>query len=245
MDSGDLTISAGDFARAVVENASAGGHCPQMPGDLGRLADGTWTCQFPSTVPGTVVPLKLAVIREQWVVTVEQPEPNRLVLKRACGGGLWGALSGKKGGFEVTIQLPNPGRLVGEITIVGKLYGVPDREFTKQAMDLLPQLIVQIRRELKNVDDRRKHPRVAAGFGVTLYPIHSDGGIDLPIHARCRDVSIGGLCVATDVPLPTKYAYATFDGVGPTSGQAILVRFLRTQAVNRECLSGGQYRTDL
>jgi hypothetical protein len=58
-------------------------------------------------------------------------------------------------------------------------------------------------------------------------------------------VSLGGLCVATDGPLPTRYCYAAFDGVGPVAGQAILVRFLRTQAVNRRCVSGGQFRTDL
>jgi len=248
MESDEPTLSPADFARVVVEHAAGGGHPPQMPGDLGRLPDGTWVCQFPSTVPGTVVPLKLAVIRDDWKVTVDQPDPTRIVLKRACGGGggLWGAFSGKKvSGFEVVIRLPHPGRVVGEVTVTGALYGTPDRDFTKQAQDLIPQLIVQIRRELKNVDDRRRHPRLAAGFGITLYPIHGAGGIDVPVHARCRDVSLGGLCVATESPLPTKYVYATFDGVGATAGQAILVRILRTQPVNRECLCGGQYRTDL
>jgi hypothetical protein len=86
---------------------------------------------------------------------------------------------------------------------------------------------------------------VAAGFAATLYPIHSHGGIDVPIPGRCRDVSIGGLCFATDAPPPTKYVYAAFDAIGMTAGQAILVRILRTQTANRECLCGGQYRIDL
>jgi hypothetical protein len=158
---------------------------------------------------------------------------------------LWGSFSGKKSGFEVIIRLPNTGRDVGEIAVTGALFGTPDREFSRQAADLIPQLITQVRRELKNVEDRRKHPRLSAKFMVTLYPIHGNGGIDVAIHARCRDVSMGGICVATDAPLSTKYAYAAFDEVGPTTGQAILVRFLRSQPVNRECVSGGQYRVDL
>ncbi len=245
MGSDELTLDASEFARAITEHAASGGHLPQMPGDLGRLADGSWICQFPSTVPATVVPLKLGLIRDDWRMTLDQPEPLRLVLRKTCSVGLWGSLSGKKSGFEVVICLPNPGRVVGEVTVTGALFGTPDRDFARQALDLVPQLITQVRRELKNVDDRRKHPRIAANFQATLYPIHGDGGIDVPVHARCRDVSLGGLCVATDAPLPTRYAYATFDGIGPTAGQAILVRFLRSQAVNRECVSGGQYRMDL
>jgi serine/threonine protein kinase len=247
MDSRNPTISPLDFSRSVVEHAAGGNYIPQLPGDLGQLADGTWVCQFPSTVPATVVPLKLAVIREHWGVSIDQPEPGRINLRRSCGGGgFWGSLSGKKSsGFEVVIRMANAGRTVGEIVVTGALYGTPDRDFSQQSMDLIPQLIAQVRRELKNVDDRRRHPRIAAKFMVTLYPIHSAGGIDVPIHARCRDVSLGGLCVATESPLPTKYAYAAFDGIGMTAGQAILVKFLRSQAANRECQSGGQYRADL
>lgn len=185
------------------------------------------------------------MIRETWGVTVEQADPARLVLRRAAGGGFWSSFSGKKGGFEVVVRLPAAGKVVGEITVTGGLYGTPDREFAAQAHDALPRLITDVRRELRNVDDRRKHPRVAANFAVTLYPIHGDGGIDVPVHARCRDVSLGGLCVASDAPMPTKYVFATFDGVGATAGQAILVRIVRVQTANRECLSGGQYRADL
>jgi serine/threonine protein kinase len=247
MGSNEPTISAMDFARTVVEHAAGGSYVPQLPGDIGQLADGTWVCQFPSTVPSTVIPLKLSVVRENWGITIDQPDPGRITLKRSSGGGgFWGSISGKKAsGFEVVIRLPGGGRTVGEIVVTGALFGTPDREFTQRATDLIPQLITQIRRELKNVDDRRQHPRLAAKFKVTLYPIHSAGGIDVPIHARCRDVSVGGLCVATESLLPTKYAYASFDGIGLTSGQAILVRFLRSQSMNRECVSGGQYRVDL
>ncbi len=245
MEAEYLGIDPTDFARCVVEHAAAGGYVPQMPGDLGQNADGTWVCQFPTTVPAAVVPLKLAVLREQWGITIDQPDPSHIILRRVCAAGIWGSFSGKKSGFEVTIRLPSAGRVVGEVSVTGSLFGTPDRDFTSKSMDLLPQLISHVRRELKNVEDRRRHARMAAKFAVTLYPIHGDGGVDVAIHGRCRDVSVGGICVATESPLATKYAYAAFDGVGPTAGQAILVRFSRSQPGNRECLTGGQYRTDL
>ena len=246
MEDSGVTLDPSDFACAVVLHAADGAHVPEMPGDLGQLPNGTWVCQFPSTVPGTVVPLKLAVVREQWGLTIEQPSPALIVLRRTTSsGGLWNAFSGKKFGFEVKIQLPNAGRAVGEISVTGSLFGTPDREFTQKSIDWIPQLMTQLRRELKNVEDRRRHQRIPASLMVTLYPIHGDGGIDVAIHARCRDISFGGLCVATDAQLPTKYAYAAFDGISMTAGQAILVRFLRSQAVNRECHHGGQYRVDL
>jgi hypothetical protein len=247
MEAGEPSISPGDFARCVVEHAAGGGYFPQLPGDLGQGANGTWVCQFPSTVPASVIPLKLVVVRERWGITIEQLDAATISLKRVCAGGsFWGSFSGKKSsGLEVILRLAGVGRSLGEITVTGALFGTPDKEFSRQAMDLIPQVITQVRRELKNVEDRRRHPRLSTSCTVTLYPIHSDGGIDVPIHARCRDVSMGGICVASESPLPTKYSYATFDGVGGTAGQAILVKFLRTQLVNRECLSGGQYRVDL
>ena len=80
---------------------------------------------------------------------------------------------------------------------------------------------------------------------MTLYPIHSAGGIDEPLLGVCRDVSLGGICVATDAPLTTKYAYGVFDDIEETAGFAILIRFLRSTVSGRDCLLGGQFRVDL
>ncbi len=247
LESNTHILTPAEFARAVVDHAAAGAHIPLMPGDMGRLADGTCVCQFPSTVTPAVVPFKLGVVRETWGVSLEQPEPTRLILRKAAPNtGFWGSLSSKKpSGFEIIVQIPPPGRGVGEVTVTSGLYGTPDREFVKKAQDAIPRMIAEVRRELKNVDDRRKHPRVSVNFGVTLYPMHSDGGIDTKVVARCRDVSLGGLAFASDTPLPTKYAYALFDSIEPVSDQAILVKVLRTLAVGRECVTGCEYRVDL
>lgn len=245
MAAGEPHLSAADFTRAVFDHAAAGQPPPEFPDDVRPTADGSWLCQFPSTVPVAVVPIKLAVVRETWGLTAEQPEPHRIVLRRVAAAGFWGALSGKKSGFEVVVHLPPPGRAVGEVVVVGRLYGSPDRDFTAQAGQAVPQIIGDIRRELKNVEDRRKQPRVPADMGLTLYPIHSDGGIDAAIRGRCQDVSIGGLAFLAERPVPTKYAYVAFDGVEATAGLAILVRVLRSQPTGREFQCAGLYRTDL
>jgi hypothetical protein len=243
---GDDRADPADFINAVVQRAAEGAYIPQMPGDIGRLADGSWFCRFPSTVSQSVVPLKLVVLHETWGISIEQPAPNRIVLRKTQNNArLWGAIPGsKKNGIEVTVRMPE-GVGVGEITISGTLFGSPSGDFARQAPDFIPRLMAEVRSQLANVDDRRKHPRLAANFPITLYPIHSAGGIDVPIRGMCRDVSLGGICVATETPIPTKYAYGVFDDVEPTAGFAILIRFLRTTPAGRDCLLSGQFRVDL
>jgi serine/threonine protein kinase len=238
---------ADEVVRLVLEHAAAGAHVPQIAGDLGRLPDGTWLCRFPSTIPASVVPIKLAALGEHWGVSVEQPEPTRLVVRHTVGaGGFWKALSKKKGsGYEVTIQLPTTNRAVGEVTVTGSLFGNPPRDVIAQAQDVVPKIIAEIRSELKNVEDRRKHPRIPANFPVAVYAIHSDGGIDPPVLGFCRDVSAGGLCVVLKSPPATKYFYAAFDGIAETANHAILARTVRVQTTTTECACGAIFRTDL
>ncbi len=243
MESDELPLDPQSFAEAVVAAAAGGGYVPHIPGDLGRLADGGWVCQFPSTVPAAVVPLKLSVIGEQWGVSVEQPEPTRLLLKRNAGGG--GLFGGKKFGFEVTISLSATRRAVGEVTAAVRLFGTPDQKFARDAQDLMPKLLADVRTQLGNVQDRRRSPRVAWNTAITLYPVHSDGSIDTAVPTWCRDVSVGGLGFVVAAPLPTKYVYVAFPGATATAGQAVLTRLMRVRSSIRESVYGGQYRTDL
>jgi serine/threonine protein kinase len=243
MSSNELSPDPLSYVQAVMAAAAGGGHVPQMPGDVGRLADGTWVCQFPSTVPASVVPLKLSVVREVWGVTVEQPDPAHLVLRRTGGGG--GLFGGKKFGYEVSVLLPTGGKAVGEVTVLGRTFGNVDAKFGREAQDVLPKILADVRIQLGNVQDRRQYPRLSCGLGLTLYPLHSDGTIDAAVPVKCRDVSLGGLGFATATPLQTKYAYATFAGVADTAGQAILLRLTRVQTFGHERHYGAQYRTDL
>jgi hypothetical protein len=240
-------VSAEDYTLAVVRAAAGGAHVPQLPGDLGRTVDGTWVCRFPSTVPAQVVALKLSILKETWAVAVDQSEPGRVVLRRAAGGGLWSSLSGKKGGFEVVVQMPKGGRSVGEMTLSGAVFGTPDRQFLQAAQDVIPRLLTDVRRELGNVQDRRRAPRLAATFPMTVHPLHSDGTADPAVRGTCLDVSAGGLAFTTREPIATKYAYLEFDGLVDTAGLAVLVRVVRSVSPigSQGAVYGAQYRTDL
>jgi hypothetical protein len=243
MDTGEPCPEPHAYVSAVVRAAANGGQVPNAPGELGRLADGTCVCQFPSTVPAAVVPLKLAVVRDYWGVGIEQPDPTQLVLRRTAGGG--GLFGGKKFGYEVTVLMPTGGKPVGEITLLGRTFGSPDQKCLREAADVIPKLIDTVRGQLANAQDRRRHPRVACGLAIALYPVHSDGAVDPAINTRCRDVSVGGLGFATSVPLQTKYAYVAFPGVAATAGHAVLIRLVRSQSLGTERQYGAQFRTDL
>lgn len=243
MASNEMSPDPQSFAQAVLLASAAGGHVPQLPGDVGRLSDGTWVCQFPSTVPASVVPLKLSVVREVWGVSVEQPDPAHLILRRTCGGG--GLFGGKKYGYEISVLLPTGGKAVGEVTVLGRTFGAGDVRFAREAQDVLPKILLDVRGQLGNVQDRRQHPRIACGLGLMLYPLHSDGTVDAALAVKCRDVSLGGLGFSTPTALQTKYAYAAFAGVAATAGQAILLRLMRVQTLGHERHYGAQYRTDL
>ena len=243
----EVHLTARQFAAAVVEVAANGAYVPELPGDLGRLPDGTSVCQFPSTVPPQVAPLKLAVVREYWNLPMDQPDPSKLVFRKAAAASLWGSFSGKqRAAMEVVVNLPKPGKTVGEVTVTGSVIGTPDGAFARSALDAIPKVIADVRRELGNVEDRRKHPRLATNMPVTIYAMHSDGGIDPPIAGRCRDVSAGGIGFVTAEPLKTKYVYVSFDGVAAASGLAFLVQLVRKTpaAHGREVAYGGQYRMD-
>jgi serine/threonine protein kinase len=243
MDSGEEALDPYTFATAVVATAAGAGQVPTNPGEVGRLADGTWVCQFPSTAPPTVVPLKLSVVRDHWGVSIEHPDPSHVVMRRTVGGG--GMFGGKKFGYEVSVRLPPVGRAVWEVTVLGRTFGQPDPKCAREAADVLPKMLESVRGQLGNAQDRRRHPRLACGLAATVYPIHSDGGIDAPVDVRCRDVSIGGVGFAAHAAVPTKYLYITFPAVAATAGQAILLRLIRATTVGTERHYGAQYRTDL
>jgi hypothetical protein len=151
----------------------------------------------------------------------------------------------RKAGLEVVVRMPDPSHAIGEVTVTGQVYGSPGGGFVRTAENSIPQIIEEVRRQLRTAEDRRKHPRVAADFSVLLSPIHSDGGIDPAIPARCKDVSAGGVRLVTPGPITTRYMYAAFDGVPATAGLAILVKLIWRKKSDQGLVIGGQFRTDL
>jgi serine/threonine protein kinase len=239
------SVSADDFAHAIVCAAAGAAHVPQMPGDLGRTGDGTWVCRFPSTVLAQVAALKLSVLKETWSVAVEQTEADRVVLRRVATGGWFS--SKKKAGFEVVVRLLKAGRSVGEVAVTGDIFGAPDKPFLQAAHDVIPRLMADVRRELGNVPDRRRAPRIATNVPVTVHPLHSDGTADEAVRATCLDVSSGGVAFSTHDLIETKYAYLEFDAIPDVAGLAVLVRVVRSVSPtgSQAAVYGVQYRTDL
>jgi serine/threonine protein kinase len=228
-------VEAHAFAAAVLQAATAGRAAP--------APDGALVSRFPSTVPASVVPLKLAVLCETWGVALEQPEPSRVVLRRTLGGG--GFFGGKKHGLEVVVELPNGGRPVGEITATGRTFGPTDAKAARQADELLPKILADVRAQVGNAPENRERPRIPCELPVALYPLHSDGAVDLPIPATCRDASLDGLALHPTRSLKTKYAYAAFAGVAAVEGLAILVRVVGVEGASGARRYGVQFRTDL
>jgi serine/threonine protein kinase len=236
-------LDAQSFAAAVVE-AAAGGPVQQLPGEVALLPGGAWLCRFPTNVPASVVPLKLAVVHELRGAEVEESAPGRLVLRRSeAAGGFFGGK--RKQGFELNVALPSPEAGVSEVTIEARLFGPPDAKFARDMAEVLPKVLAEVRAELGTVPDSRRHPRIPCEIAAAIYPLHSDGAIDSPLPATCRDASLDGISLNSPRTLKTKYAYVTFDGAPAVAGQAILVRLIRVDGPRGARQYGLQYRTDL
>ncbi|QEL20938.1 serine/threonine-protein kinase [Limnoglobus roseus] len=240
------TIWADQIIDSVLAKAAAGGHAPKMPGDVGRRTDGTWVSRFPTTMHSSMLALKCEpMIDAGWFDEVAQTDTHQFALRQYIqAGGLWGRLSGKKSGLEVTINWPTS-RGCGEVELLGNLFGTPDAAFVRDSLDVLPKLMAEVRAQLQNVEDRRKTPRLPTNLPVTLYPIGDDGAVLPVINARCRDVSAGGLCCTTAVQPETRYCFAAFEGCGVADGMAVLLRLQRVQPNGYEYVLSGKFRTDL
>jgi hypothetical protein len=241
------------MVRALVAAADGEMAPPADPSAVTRLPDGTWECRFLTTLDPRIAKVKLDVLWERGGVIMDCREDNRVIFRRLSVAAQPASvrLFGKKpppqpeSGFEVVVDLPQPGLPVGGVVATGRVFGTPSPEFARLAPEVVVSLIEDARRELNNAPERRQHPRVRAGFPVTLFPIHSNGRVEPPLSGRCRDVSAGGLALSLAAKPPTKYVYVTFDGVRGTAGLALLLQLLRVERAPDGVLAGGRFRLDL
>lgn len=246
----DIGRSPSQFVRTVVQTAEAREGSASGQGTVVRLPDGTWTCRFLSSIDPRVAQVKLDLLWEEGGVTKDSSNANRVVfrqpLRTPVKTGLFGATLMKEtnSGLEVIVQLPEPGRGPSEILATGNLYGSPPPDFAQSAERVILKLLDGVRRELNNIDERRKHPRIPATFPVSVFSLHPDGRVDPPISARCKDVSGGGLAILAPSKPPTRHMYVAFDDVPGTTGQAVLVQIVRTERREDEVLVTGRYRLD-
>lgn len=234
-----------ELAEAVVRAAVPGGGRPPGPGELTRTPEGGWACRFPAKALGGMAHLKLEAFCQQWQMESDLTDPQRPTLRRLQPQGFFGKLSGKQAGVEVIVHLPPPERSVGEVTIEARLFGTPDAAFTRSAQTAMPQMVDEMRTTFQNVLERRTAVRVPVDFLMELYPLANTGQVLPAIPARCRDVSAGGVCFATRVPIHTSYVYVAFVGVGAAAGFAILTRVLRVTLQGEEQVIGGRYKMEV
>ncbi|QJW93289.1 serine/threonine-protein kinase [Frigoriglobus tundricola] len=238
---------------AILRAAEARTGGPAALGAVSCGADGTWTCRFLTTIDPRVARVKLDLLWEEGGVAMDLRSEQRVVFRRLApqppSSGWFGSV-GKKAkapdsGLEVSVELPETSHGIGEVTVIGKYFGNPPPDFTKSGEKVIVKLIDGIRRTLNNVEDRRKHPRVPAPFPLELFPIHSDGHVEPPIPAVCRDVSAGGMAFVCKVDPPTKHLYVTFDGVAGTAGLGVLIQIITSEWQENEVLITSRYRLDL
>ncbi|HEV3439220.1 MAG TPA: PilZ domain-containing protein, partial [Gemmata sp.] len=238
------------FVGAVMQTAETREGASELGGVVIRLPDGTWSCRFLSSIDPRVAQVKLDLLWEEGGVTMDARNVGRVVFRRPLmapvKAGLFGGTSMKdtNSGLEVVVQLPEPGRGASEILATGNLYGAPPADFAHTAERVIVKLLDGVRRELNNIEERRKHPRIPVAFQASLFPLHPDGGIDPPIAARCKDVSRGGLAILAPSKPPTRHMYVAFDDVPGTAGLAVLVQIIRTERRDDEVLVTGRFRLD-
>jgi eukaryotic-like serine/threonine-protein kinase len=215
------------------------------PDALGRLPNGTWVFRFRSTHPISVARHKLESLKsDEWFDEITDRSANLFLLRRFASTGLLSRFGGgKKSGLEMDVAWPS-GR-GGEVTLVARIFGEPDPKFTRGVAEAMPRLFSEVKHLLKAGDERRKDARIPIDLNVTVYPMKDDGEILPAIAARTKNVSAGGFCIATKMPMPTRYVYCEFPEVGGVSGLAILSKIIRSQPSSSEHLFAGKFRVDL
>ncbi len=245
--SGEIARPADQVVRTIFQSASAGFLVPPEPGTVLRAPDGTWVCKFVSTIHPKIAPVKLDLLWEEGGVTMDTRQEGYVVFQRPAPAptGFFAPRTKPKCGFEVVVQLYPQSAMIGEVLVIGRFYGDPPQSFIDESERSLMKLIEGVRLQLNNTSERRKYPRVPTDLSVTVFPLHSDGGVDPPFAAQCKDISQCGVALRLPGKPPARYGYLFFDGIPAVGNLAVLAKFVRSEWVNDELVVGAQYRLDL
>ena len=246
----DPDLEPDEMVRAILVAAKSTAPPDPAPG----ATDGTWSRRFLTTVDPRIARVKLDTLWEQDPGLSMTGSRNEVVFRHvfpAASGtsGLFGGFTKKAppppSGYEVTVQLPEAGGAVRDVVVTGRLFGSPTSEQARDAAKPIVALLDGVCDILGNHRERRKHPRIPAGFSVTVFPIHSDGRVECPLSGQCLEVSAGGASVRTTAPLSTSYAYLAFEGVRGTTGLAILISVVRPPTRENGFVLAARYRLDM
>ena len=102
----------------------------------------------------------------------------------------------------------------------------------------------EIKNQLQTKVERRAHPRFPADFPVLAYPYYTDGEVGPPIAGQCRDISEGGIRIASPVPIRASQIYVEFKDLDDVAGSAVLVQITRTgqDSGGEEFITVGRFR---
>jgi hypothetical protein len=217
--------------------------------EITRRADGKWACRFLSSIDPRVAQVKLQLLLEEHEVSMDPPDAGLIVFRKThttvVKNGFFGSsVKETKWGLEVEVQLPDPGQGIVELMAIGSIFGDPPPEFPKSAEEIITKLLDGIRRELNNLEERRKSPRLPTNFPVTLFALHPNGQVEAAMAGRCRDISEGGLSLLAASEPVTRHFYVSFDNVAELAGLAVLVQVLRTEPSKNEFRIGCRFRLD-
>jgi hypothetical protein len=236
---------AAALIETIVRAVSPGGVLPGARGTPARSPDGSWTVRFPLRALAAVARLKLDVLREQWQADLIDHDETTFILRKQAQAKFWGRMAGKKGGLELVVRLSGLEQPIGEAEVTGRLFGAPEPNFARTAGDAMPEMMDSLRKQLQNVEERRAAVRVPADVPVTLFSIHGDGGVRAPVAARCRDVSMGGICCLSPARPEASHVFVAFDGLDAIAEWAVLMRLNRCRSEGNAHVVAGRFRTDL
>jgi serine/threonine protein kinase len=241
-----------DMVRAVLAAATKSSSQP-APTQATCLPNGTWESRFLTTIDPRVASVKLDLLVEPRKVIKEVTDDGRIIFRKIAPvsptpSGL--SFFGKKpspptlGGIEVVIEFPKPSTSGGEVVAVGRVFGTPPPEFEKESTQAITSFLDEVRRQLNNLPDRRKHPRIPTDLRITLFPVHVDYRVAGPVSGRCENVSAGGMALVADAAIPTKHAYVTFEDVRGTTGLAVLLQIITSNRQENDILITGRFRLE-
>jgi PilZ domain len=227
---------------------AAAGYDPAVhfsPDDILRDATGAWVGRFPSSVDPRVGLVKLALIREQFGIPAEPLDERRVAFREAApAAGLFGFGKKAPSGFEVTVEFPDPRARTADVLVTGRVFGKPPADFTQKAEVAIVRIMEAIRGQLNTVRDRREDPRVPAEIPLFLFPLHSDGRVDVAVPGTSVDVSAGGLALRADSVPPCKYLYVAFETIPRVEGLALLARTVRRKERHDGTYISGSFRPE-
>ena len=251
----DPDLLPNDLVRAVMATATRGKAISTNPAGVMRVSDDRWECRFLTTIDPRVAKVKLDLLSDHGRLTKESPDESLVIFRRNAStpspSSSGFALFAKKpspapaGGFEIVVELPKPGIPIGVVSASGRFFGSPSREFLESSEGKIVAILEEIRTQLNNYQDRRKHPRIPTDLRITIFPLHPDYRVDVPVNGVCENCSAGGLAFRIASPLPTKHAYIAFEGVRGITGLAILFQVIRANREEDGVKVAGRYRIDL